>query len=69
MRFLNPTHVDAHPRPLSNAPRPPCAAKFKKNFTVVAPVCDFDTQYDREEMFSTISLPEFAEPSEFTPGH
>lgn len=43
--------------------------QFKKNFTVVAPECDFDVPYDREEQFSTAALPEFTEATGFVPGH
>mmetsp|Transcript_11044 Transcript_11044/g.25893 ORF Transcript_11044/g.25893 Transcript_11044/m.25893 type:complete len:418 (-) Transcript_11044:121-1374(-) len=43
--------------------------QFKKNFTVVAPLCDFDIPYDRQEMYSTRAVPALHRAKEFRPGH
>lgn len=43
--------------------------QLKKNFTVIAPACDFDVAYDRQKSFSTAALPVDPDPVVFTPGH
>lgn len=44
--------------------------QLKKNFTAVAPACDFDSTYDRQKAFSSATLPDFQEPTtRFVPGH
>ena len=40
-----------------------------RNFTVVAPLCDFDIPYDRQEMYSTRAVPALHRAKEFRPGH
>jgi len=43
--------------------------QLKKNFTVVAPACDFDTAYDQQRAFSTAALPEESASTDFYPKH
>ena len=44
--------------------------QLKKNFTIIAPSCDFDAAYDRQKPFSTRELPVEREwPPVFHPGH
>lgn len=43
--------------------------QFKKNFTVVAPACDFDAAYDQQFQYSTQPLPVDPPSIEFSPKH